>query len=333
MPWPPWQAPEAPTLERRSQSAFDRSGRGEAEGRWSGDDSVIACGFDLRSLGRQRTRRRVSDVIRRTTAFLSGVFVLAACTTGGGASTAPSAAASQPAASQPAASAPASAAACTVGGVLEQLPTAALGEERPAEHQVDGRGSRRHVHRCRREPQQRAAADRHRHPDLEGRQRPDPARPGHEGSPAGLQKAKDAGIPVIAYDRLIEDPDILYITFDNVAVGKAEAEAIIAKVPEGNYVLIKGDPGDPNASTFLPQGWDDAGLKAEVDGGKITILNGPDGTFTDAWKTEKAQQNMEAIIDKAVSDGTKIDAILAENDSMALGVVAALTAKSSDIPR
>jgi D-xylose transport system substrate-binding protein len=147
-----------------------------------------------------------------------------------------------------------------------------------------------------------------------------------------LQKAKDAGIPVIAYDRLIEDPDILYLTFNNVGVGKAEAAAVLAKVPEGNYVLIKGDPGDPNAKTFLPQGWDEAGLKAAVDGGKIKLLNGPDGTFTDAWKTEKAQSNMEAIIDKAVSDGTKIDAILAENDSTALGVVGALTAKSYGFP-
>jgi D-xylose transport system substrate-binding protein len=147
-----------------------------------------------------------------------------------------------------------------------------------------------------------------------------------------LQKAKDAGVPVIAYDRLIEDPDILYITFDNVLVGKAEAEAILEKVPSGNYVLIKGDPGDPNASTFLPQGWDEAGLKAKVDAGEITILNGPDGTFTDAWKTEEAQQNMEAIIDKAVADGTPIDAILAENDSTALGVVGALTAKSYGFP-
>ena len=147
-----------------------------------------------------------------------------------------------------------------------------------------------------------------------------------------IQKANDAGIPVIAYDRLIEDPSALYITFDNVGVGKAEAAAILAKVPEGNYVLIKGDPGDPNASTFLPQGWDEAGLKAAVDAGKIKILNGPDGTFTDAWKTETAQKNMEAIIDKAVADDTPIDAILAENDSTALGVVGALTAKSYGFP-
>jgi D-xylose transport system substrate-binding protein len=147
-----------------------------------------------------------------------------------------------------------------------------------------------------------------------------------------LKKASDAGIPVIAYDRLIEDPSILYITFDNVLVGKAEASAVLTKVPKGNYVLIKGDPGDPNASTFLPKGWDDAGLKDKVASGDIKIIGPAEGTFTDAWRTEKAQSNMEAIIDKAVADGTKIDAILAENDSTALGVVAALTAKSYGFP-
>ena len=147
-----------------------------------------------------------------------------------------------------------------------------------------------------------------------------------------IKKAKDAGIPVIAYDRLIEDPSILYITFDNVLVGKAEADAIIKKVPKGNYVLIKGDPGDANASTFLPAGWDQAGLKDKVASGDIKILGPAAGTFTDAWKTEKAQANMEAIIDAAVSAGTKIDAILAENDSTALGVVGALTAKSYGFP-
>ena len=131
-----------------------------------------------------------------------------------------------------------------------------------------------------------------------------------------LKKAQDAGIPVIAYDRLIEDPSVLYLTFDNVGVGKAEAEAILAKVPKGNYVVIKGDPGDPNAATFLRGGYDDAGLKAKVDSGDITIL---DEQFTDGWKTEKAQANMEAIIDAANSAGKKIDAVLAENDSTALG--------------
>jgi D-xylose transport system substrate-binding protein len=143
-----------------------------------------------------------------------------------------------------------------------------------------------------------------------------------------LKKASDAGIPVIAYDRLIEDPSILYVTFDNVAVGQAQAAAILTKVPKGNYVLIKGDPGDPNAATFLPQGWDNAGLKDKIASGDIKIIGPATGTFTDGWKTEKAQTNMEAIIDKANSSNQKIDAILDENDSTALGVVAALTAKS-----
>lgn len=149
-----------------------------------------------------------------------------------------------------------------------------------------------------------------------------------------LQKAKDANIPVIAYDRLIEDPSgsVLYITFDNVGVGKAEAEAVLAKVPKGHYVLIKGDPGDPNASTFLPMGWDQAGLKDKIASGDIQIIGPKDGTFTDAWKTEKAQSNMEAIIDQANASNTKIDAILAENDSTALGVAAALQGKNYGFP-
>jgi D-xylose transport system substrate-binding protein len=147
-----------------------------------------------------------------------------------------------------------------------------------------------------------------------------------------VAKAKAANIPVIAYDRLIEDPSILYITFDNVAVGAAQAKAILAKVPKGNYVLIKGDPGDPNASTFLPQGWDQAGLATKVASGDIKIIGPAAGTFTDAWKTETAQANMETIIDKANSSGQKIDAILDENDSTALGVVAALTAKNYGFP-
>jgi D-xylose transport system substrate-binding protein len=142
-----------------------------------------------------------------------------------------------------------------------------------------------------------------------------------------LQQAADAGVPVIAYDRLIEDPNVLYITFDNVGVGKAEADAMFQKVPTGNYVLIKGDPGDPNASTFLPLGWDEAGLKDKVDAKDITIVA---DQSTDAWDTQTAQDHMEAIIDKANSDNVTIDAVLAENDSTALGVVAALQAKSYD---
>lgn len=144
---------------------------------------------------------------------------------------------------------------------------------------------------------------------------------------SALEVAKNHGVPVIAYDRLLEDPDVLYVTFDNVGVGRAEAAAILEAVPSGTYVLIKGDPGDPNASTFLPMGWDEAGLADKVAAGDITIF---DEQFTDGWRTELAQNNMEAIIDAANAAGVRIDAVLAENDSTALGVVAALQAKGYD---
>ncbi len=270
--------------------------------------------------------------IRRLTALLSVVVIAAACSTPGAATTAPTTAASQPAASGSAEPSGSAAAACTVGVSWNnfQQPRWAAHDQPNIKQTVEAGGGT-YIDKDANLSNEQQLTD----VDTLISQGANVlillAQDNKAILPA-LQKAKDAGIPVIAYDRLIEDASILYITFDNVAVGKAEAEAILKKVPEGNYVLIKGDPGDPNASTFLPQGWDDAGLKAAVDAGKIKILNGPDGTFTDAWKTEKAQQNMEAIIDKAVSDGNKIDAILAENDSTALGVVGALTAKNYGFP-
>jgi D-xylose transport system substrate-binding protein len=148
-----------------------------------------------------------------------------------------------------------------------------------------------------------------------------------------VKKATAVGVPVIAYDRLIEDKSVLYLSFNNTDVGKAEADAMLKKVPKGNYVLIKGDPGDANASKFLPAGWDAAGLKDKVASGDIKIVGPAEGTYTPAWDTTKAQNNMEAIIDAANAAGTKIDAVLAENDSTALGVAAALKAKSyANIP-
>jgi D-xylose transport system substrate-binding protein len=142
-----------------------------------------------------------------------------------------------------------------------------------------------------------------------------------------VQQAKDAGIPIIAYDRLIEDPELLYMTFDNIGVGEAEAAAMLEVVPEGTYVVIKGDPGDPNASTFLPLGWDNAGWGEAVDSGAVTIF---DEQFTDDWSPTTAQNTMEAIIDRANAEGVQIDAVLAENDSTAFGVAAALQAKNYD---
>jgi len=134
-----------------------------------------------------------------------------------------------------------------------------------------------------------------------------------------FKAASDAGIKMISYDVLVEDPNALYITFDNVGVGRLMAKEILKAKPEGNYAFIKGDKGDPNA-TFLFQGITEV-LKEAMDGGKIKNVC---ETFTDGWKPDNAQKNMEQCL---TSTGNKVDAVVSENDGMASGVVAALDAQ------
>jgi len=126
-------------------------------------------------------------------------------------------------------------------------------------------------------------------------------------------------IPVIAYDRLIEAPGVFYITFDNKEVGRMQARAVVKVQPKGNYVMIKGSPTDPNAD-FLREGQQEV-IAAAVKSGVIKIVG---EEYTDGWKPEVAQKNMEQILTKV---GGKVDAVIASNDGMAGGVVAALTAR------
>ncbi len=134
-----------------------------------------------------------------------------------------------------------------------------------------------------------------------------------------IQAISDAGIPSIAYDVQFEDPNALYITFDNVGVGRIIAQEIQNVKPEGNYAFIKGDKGDPNA-TFLFQGMMEV-LDAGISSGKIVNVC---ETFTDGWKPDNAQKNMEQCL---TSTDNNVDAVLSENDGMASGVVAALEAQ------
>jgi D-xylose transport system substrate-binding protein len=134
-----------------------------------------------------------------------------------------------------------------------------------------------------------------------------------------FKAASDAGVKMLSYDVLVEDPNALYVTFDNVGVGRLMAAEVQKAKPEGNYAFIKGDKGDPNA-TFLFQGITEV-LKAGVDGGKIKNVC---ETFTDGWKPDNAQKNMEQCL---TSTDNKVDAVVSENDGMAGGVVAALEAQ------
>ena len=134
-----------------------------------------------------------------------------------------------------------------------------------------------------------------------------------------VAKAKARNIPVVAYDRLIEAPGVFYITFDNKEVGRMQARGVFAVKPKGNYVMIKGSPTDPNAD-FLRAGQQDV-LDAAIKKGDIKIVG---EEYTDGWKPEVAQRNMEQILTRA---GGKVDAVVASNDGTAGGVVAALAAR------
>ncbi len=137
-----------------------------------------------------------------------------------------------------------------------------------------------------------------------------------------MQAAADAGIPVIAYDRLIEDPNAFYITFDNVEVGRMQARAVLEAAPTGNYVMMKGANTDPNAD-FLRGGQQEI-LQAAIDSGAITIVG---ETYTDGWLPANAQRYMEQIL---TENDNKVDAVVSSNDGMAGGVVAALAAVGLD---
>jgi len=135
--------------------------------------------------------------------------------------------------------------------------------------------------------------------------------------------AAEAGIPVISYDRLIEDDRVFYITFDNVGVGRMIAAIIRQEQPEGNYVILKGDPSDANVG-FLRQGMEEV-IGAAVAGGTITIVGEANA---DGWSPDSAYTAMEKIL---ADTGNKVDAVLAQNDGIAGAAIEALEAQGMSV--
>ncbi|MBP0615926.1 D-xylose ABC transporter substrate-binding protein [Jiella mangrovi] len=134
-----------------------------------------------------------------------------------------------------------------------------------------------------------------------------------------VQTAVNNGIPVVGYDRLIENPDAFYITFDNKEVGRIQAREVEKVAPEGNYAFIKGSSADPNAD-FLFSGQMEV-LKPAIDAGKIKNVG---EAYTDGWLPANAQQNMEQIL---TANNNDVDAVVASNDGTAGGAIAALAAQ------
>lgn len=133
-----------------------------------------------------------------------------------------------------------------------------------------------------------------------------------------IRAAQAAKIPVIAYDRLIEDPYVYYLTFDNVEVGRIMGREILKVKDAGEFVFIKGDPGDANAE-FVYGGQREI-LEPNIKAGKIKVAA---IQATEGWKPENAQRNMEQILTRL---NNKVDVVMSSNDGMAGGAVAALTA-------
>ncbi|WP_245516198.1 D-xylose ABC transporter substrate-binding protein [Ancylobacter aquaticus] len=134
-----------------------------------------------------------------------------------------------------------------------------------------------------------------------------------------IAKAQNEGIPVVGYDRLIENPYAYYITFDNKEVGRIQATEVMKIKPKGNYIFIKGSAADPNAD-FLFSGQMEA-LKAAMDKGDIKNVG---EAYSDSWLPANAQRNAEQFL---TANNNKVDAVVASNDGTAGGAIAALSAQ------
>jgi D-xylose transport system substrate-binding protein len=132
-----------------------------------------------------------------------------------------------------------------------------------------------------------------------------------------VKKAKGAGIPVIAYDRLAEGPIDAYVSFDNELVGEVQGRTLIESLGSGidtsdKIVMLNGSPSDPNAGQFK------AGALSELNG-KVTIAEKYD---VDGWKPEIAKKDMAEAIE-AIGKGN-IAAVYSANDAMAGAAIEAM---------
>ncbi|MFG3718414.1 sugar ABC transporter substrate-binding protein [Streptomyces massasporeus] len=142
---------------------------------------------------------------------------------------------------------------------------------------------------------------------------------------SSVRAARREGIPVVAYDRLAEGPISGFVSFDGAQVGRLQGQALLegmgARADGGGVVMVNGDPSSPNAA------WYEGGARSVLRG-KVRILKSYN---TLGWRTENAHDHMSA----AISDlgPSRIDGVLAANDSIAAGVISALkSARVSPLP-
>ncbi|WP_377290270.1 multiple monosaccharide ABC transporter substrate-binding protein [Rhizobium sp. SG2393] len=148
-----------------------------------------------------------------------------------------------------------------------------------------------------------------------------------------LQKAADAGVKVIAYDRLIRDSGNVnyYATFDNFQVGVLQANTLVdglkAKFPDvkpWNVELFGGSPDDNNAFFFYDGAM--SVLQPLIDKGDIVIKSGQTGMETVGtlrWDGAVAQARMENLLSSTYTDA-KVNGVLSPYDGLSIGILSAL---------
>jgi putative multiple sugar transport system substrate-binding protein len=155
-----------------------------------------------------------------------------------------------------------------------------------------------------------------------------------------LQAAADAGIPVIAYDRLINGTENVdfYVTFDNYNVGVQQATSLLvglgilnADGTEGtatgpfNIELFAGSLDDNNAHFFFGGAMDT--LQPYIDNGTLVVKSNQtdiEQVATLRWLQETAQKRMEDLLTSTYSDGSKVDGVLSPYDGISRGIITAL---------
>src|ERR1700736_4314049 len=147
-----------------------------------------------------------------------------------------------------------------------------------------------------------------------------------------LKQAKDKGITVIAYDRLIRDTPNLdyYATFDNFQVGVQQAQSIEAKLglKDGkgpfNIELFGGSPDDNNAYFFYNGAM--SVLQPYIDSGKLVVASGQmgmDKVATLRWDGATAQARMDNLL-SAYYGKKRVDAVLSPYDGLSIGIISSL---------
>lgn len=131
-----------------------------------------------------------------------------------------------------------------------------------------------------------------------------------------VEMAHTAGIPVIAYDRMITNSDVdLYITFDGRRLGELQAQEIVKRAPKGDFAYIGGSPTDNNA--FLLKEGSMKVLDPLIKKGTVDIVV---DTFSVNWQPEEAYKALKAYL----ASGKTVDAVIAANDGTAGGSIRAL---------